>query len=141
MASGNEWQVEMGNMGEKEWQNFFSTIQRLNEVKLRNFQHKINSNILVTNSFLFKINKTDNEMCSYCQEKPEKIHHLFLRCPKIRTFYTDLQSWLKSAINVEISLSEREILFAYNGKKIKKIISMFLLNILFTTKGLCPRFC
>ena len=71
----------------------------------------------MTNSFLFKINKIDNEMCSYCQEHPEKIHHLFLRCPKIRTFYTDLQSWLKSAINIEISLSEREILFAYNGKK------------------------
>ena len=113
----NKWQVEMGNIGEKEWQNYFSTIQKLNEVKLRDFQYKINNKILVTNSFLFEINKIDNEMCSYCQEQPEKIHHLFLRCPKIRTFYTDLQSWLKSAINIEISLSEREILFAYNGKK------------------------
>lgn len=113
----NKWQVEMGNIGEKEWQNYFSTIQRLNEVKLRDFQYKINNKILVTNSFLFKINKIDNEMCSYCQEQPEKNHHLFLRCPKIRTFHTDLQSWLKSAINIEISLSEREILFAYNGKK------------------------
>ena len=113
----NKWQVEMGNIGEKKKQNYFSTIQRLNEVKLRDFQYKINNKILVTNSFLFKINKIDNEMCSYCQEQPEKIHHLFIRCPKIRTFYTDLQSWLKSAISIEISLSEREILFACNGKK------------------------
>ena len=33
----NKWQVEMGNIGKKEWQNYFSTIQRLNEVKLREF--------------------------------------------------------------------------------------------------------
>ena len=50
----NKWQVEMGNIGEKEWQNYFSTIQRLNEVKLLDFQYKINNKILVTNSFLFK---------------------------------------------------------------------------------------
>lgn len=135
----NKWQVEMGNIGEKEWQNYFSTIQRLNEVKLRDFQYKINNKILVTNSFLFKINKIDNEMCSYCQEQPEKIHHLFLRCPKIRTFYTDLQSWLKSAISIEISLSEREILFAYNGKNdlenyIYVLIKYFIYQNKFFTK-------
>ena len=72
LVQQNKWQVEMRNIGEKEWQSYFSTIQRLNEVKLRDFQYKIKNKIIVTNSFMFKINKTDNEMCSYCQEQPEK---------------------------------------------------------------------
>lgn len=113
----NKWQTEMGDIDEKEWRRYFSTIQKLNEVKLRDFQYKISNKILVTNSFLFKINKIDNELCSYCNEQPEKIHHLFLTCPKVRTFYTDLKAWLSTTVNIEISLDDREILFAYNGKK------------------------
>ena len=78
-------------------------------------------------------------MCSYCQEQPEKIRNLLLRCPKIRTFYTDLYSWLKSAIYIEISLSEREILFAYNGKKdlenyIYVLIKYFFIRTFFLLK-------
>ena len=79
------------------------------------FQYKINNKILVTNLFLYKI-KTDNLACSYCGEQPEKIYHLFLRCPRVKTFWIELKTWLTTNINLEISLEDRNILFAYGGK-------------------------
>ena len=94
----------------------------------------------MTNSFLFKLIKLIMKCAAIVKNSQKKIRkNLFLRCPKIRTFYTDLQSWLKSAINIEISLSEREILFAYNGKNflenyIYVLIKYFIYQNNFSTK-------
>ena len=58
----------MGDIRENEWKLYFLNIKQWHEVKFRDFQYKINNNILVTNSFLFKNNTIDTEMCSYCKE-------------------------------------------------------------------------
>ena len=83
--------------------------------KFQDFQYKINNNILVTNSFLAKINKIDSGVCSYCKEQPEKIHHLFLSCPKVKNFGRELREWLNTNIYIDLSLENREILFSYTG--------------------------
>ena len=75
----------------------------------------INNNILVTNSFLAKINKIDSGVCSYCKEQPEKIHHLFLSCLKVKNFWRELREWLNTNVNIDLSLENREILFSYTG--------------------------
>ena len=111
-----KWQTEMGAIGEEEWKMYHRTLKLFHEIKLRDFQYKINNKILVTNSFLYKINKTDNLACSYCGEQSEKIHHLFLRCPRVKTFWIELKTWLTTNINLEILLEDRNILFAYGGK-------------------------
>ena len=69
---------------------YHRTLKLFHKIKLHDFQYKINNKILVTNSFLYKINKTDNLACSYRGEQPEKIHHLFLRCPRVKTFWIEL---------------------------------------------------
>ena len=112
-----KWQAEIGNITENEWKLYFLNIKQCHEVKLRDFQYKINNKILVTNSFLFKINKIDSDVCSYCREQPEKIFHLFLLCPKVRTFWNELKVWLYTNANIEISLENKKILFSYTGKK------------------------
>ena len=106
-----KWRAEMGAIGEEEWKMYYRTLKLFHETKLRDFQYKINNKILVTNSFLYKINKTDNLSCSYCGEQPEKIHHLFLRCPRVKTFWIELKTWLSTNINLEISLDDRNILY------------------------------
>ena len=65
----NKWQAEIGGIGENEWKSYFLSTKKWHEVKFRDFQYTINNNILVTNSFLAKIN---GGVCSYCKEKPEK---------------------------------------------------------------------
>ena len=112
-----KWQAEIGNITGNEWKLYFLNIKQCHEVKLRDFQYKINNKILVTNSFLFKINKIDSDVCNYCREQPEKIFHLFLLCPKVRTFWNELKVWLYTNANIEISLENKNILFSYTGKK------------------------
>ena len=51
-----KWANIIGNITQEEWNNINVNIK---EVKLKDFQFKINDHILVTKSFLFKINKTD----------------------------------------------------------------------------------
>ena len=111
----NKWQAEIGDITENEWKSYFLSTKKWHEVKLRDFQYKINNNILVTNSFLAKINKIDSGVCSYCKEQPEKIHHLFLSCPKVKNFWRELREWLNTNVNIELSLEDREILFSYTG--------------------------
>ena len=111
----NKWQAEIGDITENEWKSYFLSTKKWHEVKLRDFQYKINNNILVTNSFLAKINKIDSGVCSYCKEQPEKIHHLFLSCPKVKHFWRELREWLNTNVNIDLSLENREILFSYTG--------------------------
>ena len=47
-----KWQTEMGAIGEEEWKMYHRTLKLFHEIKLRDFQYKINNKILVTNSFL-----------------------------------------------------------------------------------------
>ena len=63
-----KWQAEIGNTSENDWKLYFRNIK----VQIRDCQYKIKNKILVTNSFIFKINKIDSEVCSYCREQPEK---------------------------------------------------------------------
>ena len=51
----NKWQAEIGDITENEWKSYFLSTKKWHEVKLQDFQYKINNNILVTNSFLAKM--------------------------------------------------------------------------------------
>ena len=78
----NRWLNEVGNISEKQWENYNHVIQSVSEVKSKDFQYKITNRILVTKSFLFKINKVDDNYCEYCKQYPESIYHLFVQWKK-----------------------------------------------------------
>ena len=77
MGVTKRWENQFGNINDKEWKLYNSSIKDIKEVKLADFQYKINNKILVTNSFLFKIKKINSNGCSYCNEYGETIEHLF----------------------------------------------------------------
>ena len=57
-----KWEQELGNIGDDEWKMYNIVINSLKEVKLRDFQYKITNRILLTRSFLHRINKTDDNL-------------------------------------------------------------------------------
>ena len=79
-------------------------LNNIKEVKLRDFKFKINNRILVTNNFLFKINKKENNLCSYCNLDAESITHLLFHYGTIAKFWKTLKILLerKSTINIQI---------------------------------------
>ena len=51
----NYWTTEIGDVSNDEWKRFSKNLIYIQEIKLRDFQYKINNRILVTNTFLYKI--------------------------------------------------------------------------------------
>lgn len=116
MNSHEKWLTDVGVIRDTEWQLYNTTIRKNKEVKLQDFQYKINNKILVTNSFLCKIGKIDSNLCSFCKEHPEKINHLFLECDKVKEFWNSLKLWFNINANIVINLDKRNIIFSYQGQ-------------------------
>ena len=95
-------------------------------MKLKDFQYKITNKILVTKHFLHKINKIDNNLCEYCQQTPETIFHLFIECEIVKRFWENLKAWLNNNANINISLTNRDILFANQDNNSLKSYIMIL---------------
>ena len=86
-------------------------MEYINEIKLRDFQFKINNKILVTNSFLHKINKIDNYLCSFCQKETVSIFHLLCTCDIVKEFWDNLKTWVSEKINADVNISDKNIIF------------------------------
>ena len=112
----NKWERDIAGITEREWMNYFSVIKLIKEVKLKDFQYKVTNKILVTKSFLYRINKIDNDRCEYCHQHPETIRHLFIECERVKHFWTLLKEWLRLNSNISLDLEEKNILFAYQDK-------------------------
>ena len=80
----NKWEREIAGITKREWTDYFSVIRLLQEVKLKGFQYKVTNKSLVTKSFIYRINKIDNDLCEYCHQQPETIRHLFLECEDVK---------------------------------------------------------
>lgn len=113
MILNEKWDREIPNILAQDWKNYYSVIKSLKEVKLKDFQYKVNNKILVTKSFLNRINKIDNNLCEYCHREAETIYHLFIECEKVKQFWGQLSTWLIENSNLSLNLEEKNILFAY----------------------------
>ena len=49
---------------------------------------------LTTNRFLSKIGIKDTDKCSFCEDEPESLIHLFWSCKKTSSFWNSLTNWL-----------------------------------------------
>ena len=67
----NKWEREVGEITKGETIHHNSIVQKLSEEVLKDFQYKVNIQILVTKSFLHRIGKIDDYRCSYCNEHQE----------------------------------------------------------------------
>ena len=107
---------EVGYINDQEWNTYNSVVKDFNEVVLKDFQYKLTNKILVTKSFLHRIRKIEDNLCSYCKQEPEITLHLFVNCDKVKEFWQSLQMWLLQNINLRINIEIKCILFSYQGK-------------------------
>ena len=111
-----KWMNEVGYINDQEWNTYNSVVKDFNEVVLKDFQYKLTNKILVTKSFLHRIRKIEDNLCSYCKQEPEITLHLFVNCDKVKEFWQSLQMWLLQNINLRINIDIKCILFSYQGK-------------------------
>ena len=112
----NRWNTDLGQITIEEQKLGNANLKYINEIKLRDFQFKINNKILVTNSFLYKINKIDNHLCSFCQKETESIYHLLCTCDIVKAFWDTFKTWVSGKINTDINLSDKNIIYSAFSK-------------------------
>ena len=97
-----KWVNTIGNISENEWNSYNTLIKNIKEVKLQEFQFKVNYHILVTKSFLLKIKKVDIGRCSFCNQESETIIHILFLCNKVKEIWVALQNWLRIQASIEL---------------------------------------
>ena len=64
--------------------------------KLIEFHFKFLLRRLATNNFLFKIKLRENENCTFGQNAPETLIHLFWTCQKTSKLWKSIMEWLQN---------------------------------------------
>ena len=109
------------NISENEWNSYNTLIKNIKEVKLQEFQFKVNYHMLVTKSSIFpnllKIKKVDNDRCSFCNQESETIIHVLFLCNIVKEFWVALQNWLRIQASIELELTAKNVLFFKHTKK------------------------
>ena len=112
----NKWMQEFGFINKEVYKIFNKVKEDIKEIKLKDFQFKVTNKILVTNSFLHKINKVDSNISEYCNHQPETIHHLLVECEITKRIWNELKTWLSANSSVTLDLGETNLFFAYQDK-------------------------
>lgn len=129
VSSSNKWENRLQiAIGSNDWRNichrpFIIT----NDIKIQWFQYRIINSIIATNSLLYKMKIKPDELCTFCQESTETIHHLFCKCKHVITFWRRIET-LFSENNVVLygnqKLSDYMILL---GLENNHVVNMILL--------------
>lgn len=82
--------------------------------------------ILSTNSFLYKCKLKETHLCSFCNETKETIDHLFWVCHIVKSFWFEINDFLKTQCHFHLTLSAQNVLI---GSPImdKSEISLFII--------------
>ena len=95
--------------------------------KLQWFQYRINHRILGTNYLLKKMNITQDESCSFCNNSPETILHLFWMCDISKNFWSQVRTYINSKCGLNMNeFTVFDILFG--NTKLDRVINIILLQ-------------
>ena len=87
--------------------NFKCTI----ETQLRSFYFKSFHGAIATNDFLYKIKRSDTELCNLCERLPDSIEHILIYCEVVRPLWTALENYLSLKLKKEVIFSDFERMF------------------------------
>ena len=100
--------------------------------KLREFHYKILNTIVFTNDKLFRFVLSHSPNCTFCNEEPESLEHLLLRCKVSSEFWKEVPSWLKENNIVIESFTEIGLLLGF----FEETEDFFIMNhVLFLVKN------
>lgn len=94
--------------------------------KTKWLQLQILRNILKTNYIVSKFQANISAACSFCNNAPENIVHLFWDCAKVKEFWSEATLFLNGALGPN-QLTKRKVLFGDTTHSGKNIINLFIL--------------
>ena len=97
------------------------------DTNLRMFQYKLLINVLYLNNMLFRFEKVDFPLCSYCYEKEETPLHVIHSCLKTKQLWKKLRKYFSKFINIPHSTPQSSILGIFDNNQHSEAINHLLL--------------
>ena len=99
-----------------------------NITKYRSFQYRLLQRGLVTNIQMKKWGMITSDLCSFCQDHPETLVHLFFECPKIQSLWQEVLDYCRSRFKVhDMSLNAGSIIKNQLVKKASHVVNFVCL--------------
>ncbi|KAK3083996.1 hypothetical protein FSP39_006453 [Pinctada imbricata] len=89
-----KWKHELGNMNEEYNHYYLFPKKCSSDTSLIYFQYRILNRILSTNTFLFRLNISETNLCTFCAVEEETLTHLFYDCVHVRNLWNEIHQWL-----------------------------------------------
>lgn len=117
------------------WPNDFTPIVRgiwsiTNNSKLRSFQYRLLMHALTTNCHLKRWNILQSDLCTFCNDEPETICHIFWECPLVRAVWARIAQML-TQLDPGITLDCQNVIFNNVQRNYKSVINTVVLVVKF----------
>ena len=100
------------------------------ESYVKAFQYKVINSILYTNTKLYKIGFRTNDLCTFCDNQPESLTHLFYHCSRSKQFWIEFELYWCLISNQRIRLCLENVLFGIlteNACPLLQLLNYFIL--------------
>lgn len=129
------WYNEIGVIHENEYLLICKQLEYIQDIKLKDFQYKLNIKIIVTKTFLHRVKIVGDDRCSYCNTESETIKHLFYNCSIVKRFVNLVHIWLKDHCNIEFLDQFKQFIFSVDTDSIAgKYASLLLKYFIYKSK-------
>ncbi len=109
----HKWEIDVNSVLD-DWNNYYSMAFLVTKNSfLQNFQFKLLHRILPCNSFLYKCNLKETELCTFCSETKETLYHIFWECNVVKNFWLFIKNWLNE-LGILIPFNAKELIFGVN---------------------------
>ena len=135
-SSKTKWETVVDDkLDDEDWKGIYKhCFKVIQDNEIIWLQYRIINRILGTKSLLFKIKKSNNNLCRFCTNTSETISHVFIQCSILHEFWQKIKQWVQECVDLSFSLNVKTVLLGLVDKKQLGII--FLLAKLYIQKAL-----
>lgn len=123
------WQNDLNEtIDDRTWNNVLTDVYLLTNLEyLRWFQYRLIHCLIVTNVHHNKFDLNCSILCTFCQNAPETVLHLFMECHLVQIFWHNLEKWIKYIFKISVTFNKTTIILNnYNGQG-RNMVNMFVL--------------
>ena len=78
---------------------------------LQNLHYRILKRIIGTNTFLHRIGRAENSLCTFCKNSDETLVHLLWDCNNVQIFIENMEDYLRRELNVTLHINKQKWFF------------------------------
>lgn len=99
------------DVGSNHTDNLYDIRKSTKNTYLQSLHYRILKRIVGTNTFLYRIGRAEDSLCTFCKNSNETLVHLLWDCDKVQRFIENIEGYLSQKFNVTLHLSKQKWFF------------------------------